>query len=84
MARQMTRQEPCTINGDVVVETLERHGYVNMAQFVRHLNGLVRDATTREDGLRAKYDEVVDRLHRYEPPPRYEPVSYQPPPESSD
>lgn len=84
MARQMLRQEPCTITGDVVAETLERHGYVNMAEFVRHLNGLVRDTNKREDRMRAMYHEVLDRLHQYEPPPRYEPVSYRPPPESSD
>lgn len=84
MARQMTRQEPCTINCEVIAETLERFGYVNMAEFVRHLDLRVRNANLREELLRSAHNSTLERLHFYEPPEKYEPVSYQPPPEASD
>ena len=36
--RRRRVEEPCTIDGDVVVETLQQHGYEQMAEFVRHLD----------------------------------------------
>ena len=67
--RRRRVEEPCTIDGDVVVETLERHGYEQMAEFVRHLDRQSQARNQREAQLIAKNDELMKRLRKYEPQP---------------
>lgn len=84
MRRRALPQEPLTINTGVVIETLESFGYFNMAAHVRYMGQRLSDANQREDGLRADYARVVERLHKYEPPEPWVTLNFQPPPEASD
>lgn len=61
--------EPCTIDADVVVEFLERLGRPGMAGFVRSLARRDTQAGLRDQQHRMAYDAIVERLHKYEPPP---------------
>lgn len=62
-------EEPLSIDADVVVETLERHGYEQMAEFVRHMGRQLQRENQREAQLIARNDELMKRLRQYESQP---------------
>ena len=67
------RDEPLTIDAEVVAAYLERMARPSMAAFVRALDGRTRDAYLREEALKDKVSALAKRLHRYEPPPQRQP-----------
>lgn len=62
------REEPISIDATVVAAFLEGQRCPRMASFVRMLGQIARDASAREDELKRKCNELVSRLHEYEPP----------------
>jgi hypothetical protein len=77
--------EPATIDGNVIAEHLDAIGRPRMADFVRWMATMTRDAGRRERELRDAYAGLLERLHRHEPPaPAYRPPDFTPPPEASD
>lgn len=74
-----------TIGGDIIAAHLENTGYLNMAAFVRHLDGAVARANLRADDAGRYADELARRLEQYEQPTakekRHDP---RPPAEASD
>ena len=62
-------EEPITFGLDDVADVLARHGYENMADFVRRLARQSQRENQREAQLIARNDELVKRLRQYEPQP---------------
>ena len=69
MKRRRQVEEPLSFDSDDVAETLDRHGYERMADFVRQLGRQSQRENQREAQLIAKNDELVKRLRQYEPQP---------------
>lgn len=83
--RRLSRElEPCTVTVEHVVEFLEQCGRPQSAALVRHISNEAQYASERQREATEDYNALLSRLHKYEPPRKYEPVSYQPPPEASD
>ncbi len=57
--RRIARDEPLTINAEVVSDFLERQGCPSMASFVRSLGGAAQRANIREMQIREAYDALV-------------------------
>lgn len=74
MAR-IIRDEPCTIDAEVIAELLESSGYLRMANFVRRLNERDSSHTVRYDELRQRYNALVEKFCQSETP--RPPVSYR-------
>lgn len=83
--KRYVEAEPLSLGAAEIVEFLRDMGWAGAAAMVR----LWADRSTEQNReamrWRTAYQEVVERLHKYEPPaPRPEPVNFQPPPEASD
>lgn len=61
------REEPLSFDADDVAETLEHHGYEEMAAFVRRLGRLAQERNQHEATLIARNDELRRRLLKHEP-----------------
>lgn len=84
-SRSTVDDEPSSISGSVVAEYLESRGRPRMAEHVRWMASRERDAARREQQLRDDYAALLERLHKYEPPPpRTLPPDFTPPAEASD
>ena len=84
MKRLGREPEPCTVTVEYVMEFLEQCDRPQSAALVRHISNEAQYASEKQRKANEDYNALLARLHTYEPPARYEPVSYQPPPEASD
>ena len=76
--------EPCTITAQGIAAFLEQHGRPRSADFVRWLAAAEQRTHAKVCELRGDYAALLERLHRYEPPPERHTPNYTPPPEASD
>ena len=77
-------EEPLSFTMTDVIVFLENVGRNRMADYLKH----VRFDQANVDRQRHYYEQVIadltERLHKYEPPQRYSPPTFQPPSEASD
>ena len=77
--------EPASFDARDIVQFLERNGRPGFADFVQHLNRRVTASNLEAKQLRDDASSLLERLHKYEPPPPPdERFSCKPPPEASD
>lgn len=83
--KRYVEPEPLSLGAAEIVEFLRDMGWEGAAAMVRRWSERNTEQNREAMRWRAAYQEVVDRLHQYEPPERRpEPVNFQPPPEASD
>lgn len=77
--------EPLSIGLDTIADFLRRSRRPRMAEFVDDMRGCERRWAAEAERWRRSYQDVLARLHQYEPPAAsHAQPNYQPPPEASD
>lgn len=77
--------EPLSFGAADIAKFLDDANRPNFAAFVRHLDARARSHNVELETMRRHACDLLDRLHKYEPPGvAHDRVDCTPPPEASD
>lgn len=76
--------EPLSFTLTDVVVFLENAGRTRMADFVKQIEHMQANVDRQRHYYERVIADLTERLHKYEPPQRHSPPTFQPPSEASD